>query len=268
MLNRSALPLGIISIVFLLLESIPGVGLINYSPLLLLGAVLLCTHYKKLSKLQLVISAFAIITLTVLIYRFSPAFSRFLADKCSGRYLLFSVVNTVYETLITTDFGELFYHSGYSRAILTNRGILSGAVDIAGEVSSTVISQYLTGKYIITLFLPIGLLTLKTDKKLLASLMLMCVIAGDSRMLSAFVLFYSPALFISYVAVTGLAYAACATMDIRIPFETAATVFEFVKHIEQPVFFILIGCICAVILLFVSLYIDGRFHLINKADER
>jgi hypothetical protein len=264
LLEKSSKNIIIVSLVILLLEIIPSVGPVNYSPLLLLLSIVLFSNYRDISYKSVILCSSALVILCIVIYRYSGALSAFIAEKTSGNYLLFSAINSFYESVITLDYGELFYHSAYSRAVLTNGGIISGAKEIFKAVSSDITSRFLSGKYISTLFLPFGLLALKSDKKTMLSLIALSFLAGDNRLLLAYILLYSPSMFVIYIGVTVLGYLACAMLDIRIGFTASAGIIEFIKYAEKPIFFVLISAVCTLIILFSALFTEGK--LFNKEE--
>ena len=268
-----SVPLLFLSVALCVAELSP-VGIVNFGLLpAVLFALTIVYSSKRLTKIQSFFSLSAVALLIFLMYYFDETAARLIAGRLSGKGALFGAVRNVYSLFFGNMLEELVYHTQYSKAILTNGGIVSGAVDIFQfdtESPNGVTASLLTGRYFENIFLPLGAgLSVfphleKKEKLTLASVCLLSVLAGDSRVLSLFLLLVNPLLYVAYLAVIFSGYLVASLLDLRIGFTFSASLSEAVKYVGSPVYFLLTGAVLAVLMYFLSVYILTKFKGENE----
>ena len=55
----------------------------------------------------------------------------------------------------------------------------------------------------------------------------------------------------------------CSLIDIRVGFETSASLFEMIKYIDKPIYFLLIGALSSVLMYFAAVLVLSKYDLEN-----
>lgn len=198
---------------------------------------------------------------------------RSFAYLIKGRAVLFGIVNEVYNLFFGDYLCHLVYTTDCSTSLIVDKRLVSGAVDLFltnPKNPPSVVSQYLTGKYFVNIFLPIGLyasLFGKIKKHYLFSLSLstlLSVLLGNNVMLLMFLFFYNPLMLVGYLFAVGVCYLVPALMDIRIGFTDYASVVSLVKYGNSFLWVLLIGAVLAVTVYFVVQMVLARFDMDNQ----
>lgn len=191
---------------------------------------------------------------------------RHFASAISGKGAVFGVVNDFYSLFLSNSFSDLFYHYDYSSAQVVEDKIVSGVVNIFGAgVDSPLVAKYLTGKYFVNISLSIGAFVLLfsklTDKERLPLIfvLLLSVIVGDSRLMSAVILLYNPIVYLGYLVCVFISYFVARFVDIRIGFVDSASVVELFRYNHSWIYFLLTGAILSVLTYFVMQIVLSKF---------
>lgn len=184
----------------------------------------------------------------------------------SGKGAIFGVFNDVYSVFASDSLSSLFYGSDYSTAQLIDGKIVSGIINVfsSGE-SSSLVARYLTGKYFVNIFVSTGafvvlFLKLSDNERLpLIFVLLLSIVAGDSRLMSAMILIYNPFVYLGYLFCVLVSYFVSRFVDIRIGFVDSASILELFKYCHSWIYFVLIGVIISVLTYFVIQIILSRF---------
>jgi hypothetical protein len=212
------------------------------------------------------------ITISLIIgicYEFLYNGLREFANLIKGKGTLFGVINNFYSIFIGNNFEDLFYHKGYSETGLINDKLVSGAIDIFNadvQNPSSVISKYLTGKYILNFFVTIGSFAFlysrvnKNEKFSLIIISLLAVLFGDVRFISLFILIYNPALYLCYLFLIFICYVVPNFLDIRIGFINNGSIFEFFKYSNNIFIFLLVGIVIVFLTFYSFKLVETRFN--------
>lgn len=193
---------------------------------------------------------------------------KLLATALKNKPALFSMINEFINVITGDDFSYLFYHTDFGGSNLINGRIVTGAVDIFSATKdnpTASIGEYLTSKYYSNIFLPIGIVLafykrLKEEYRFsLIVSVLMCIICGDNTIFSLFVILYNPLVYIAYVLLSGLSNIICRLVDIRIGFETSASIIELICYLQKTIYFILIGVVLIATMYFVCQYVVSKY---------
>lgn len=205
-----------------------------------------------------------------LLYEPSLYLTRALAKAVQGNSLVFSIVNDVYSLLFGNAFSDLFYFKDYAGALMIDNKLVSGVIEIFKadkENPASCISVYMTHRYFANIFLCIGLFvglfSKVRDKYLLSFVLsvLLSIIAGNNLTVDLFLLFYNPFIFIAYLICIGIDSLICSVVDIRVGYETSAGLFEMIKYIDKPVYFILIGILSSILMYFAVMLVLSKYDL-------
>lgn len=200
---------------------------------------------------------------------YSPMYEmlKWLCSTISGKGALFGVINDFYSIAISDSFSKLFYHYDYSLALLVDNKLVSGVVDIFStqSVTSIEISRYLSGKYFVNMFLPVGLflsLFNKFNDELKLSFIfitLSAIITGDVRLLSAFLLLYNPFIYLGYLFCVFVSYFVARFVDIRLGFVDSGNIVELFKYNNHWLYFLITGIVLVVLMYFVVALVLNKF---------
>ncbi len=177
------------------------------------------------------------------------------AALLKGKGALFGAVNNLYELFFSNSLGDLFYHKSYGGTAVNESGIISGAMSLTDSKS---VSQYLTGKYFVNSFVTAGVflyLYARLKGRVKSAFCFLCALAiifGDVRLLSLFLLLYSPFLYVAYLFTVFAAYLVPSLLDLRIPFQTYGSLYELVQNGNQWLYFILTGIVLTALSYFLS----------------
>ena len=275
-LNFLAYPLIFISAVLCITEGFTDFGKLNFSLLLsCVFAVLLYYTRRRYGLWRALLFILMFAFFTYLLYDNLYELTRALAGWLKGKPILFGALKNLYELVFGNLLSELIYHTEYAKAVVTESGIISGAVDIFKSNPASpnaVTSSYLTGEYFENIFLPPAVLILLfrklkgKERGALTAVCLLSIIAGDARLFSLVILLINPALYVVYLLVTALSYLSSILLDFRIGFINSASFFELIKYIRNPLFFLLTGIALSVLMYFASLYVLTKFGGKNESS--
>ena len=55
----------------------------------------------------------------------------------------------------------------------------------------------------------------------------------------------------------------CSLIDIRVGYETSASLFEMIKYIDKPIYFLLIGALSSILMYFAAVLVLSKYDLEN-----
>lgn len=177
------------------------------------------------------------------------------AGLLKGRGALFGAVNHFYEMAFSDRLGDLFYHKAYGGTSVSASGIVSGAMNINNDKA---VAQYLTGKYFVSSFVTVGIFLCLFPKlkgraqTAFCFISALAVIFGDVRLLSVFLLLYSPFLYVGYLFVIFASYLVPSLLNLSIRFEDNASLFELIKYGNQWLYFFLTGIVLIALSYFIT----------------
>ena len=181
-----------------------------------------------------------------------------LAESVENNSFVFGIVDDVYSLLFSDDLRELFYYKDYGGALIIDNKLFSGALNIflyTKNEPASFVAKFLTGRYFSNIFLPVGvflaLFSRVRDKYQISfcSSVLISILLGNNVFLSLFLSLYNPFIYFAYLFCIGIDYILCSIIDIRVGFSVSANVFEMIRFIDKPVYFILIGLLSSVLML-------------------
>lgn len=218
--------------------------------------------------LSLLIGGLTLAVVIGLLYGYLYDLLKIFAGAVQGKPALFGLINNFYTIAFTDNFADLFYHKGYSQSMLINDRLISGAVDIFSSDTDnpqSVVSKYLSGKYFVNIFVSAGVFAAlyskfnKNEKYGFVLITLLALVFGDVKLLSLFILIYNPFLYLCYLGLTFICYAAARMIDIRIGFIDNGSVFELFKYGNSWLYFILCGVVIAFLTYFAFVLTLSRF---------
>lgn len=195
-----------------------------------------------------------------------------LADKVKNSTFAFGVINEIGSVLFSDVFSDMFYYKDFGGSEIIENKLVSGSINLfeaSRDIPVSFVSKFLTGKYFANIFLPIGLflsLFSKVRDRYIISFsatILVSVFLGNNVLLSLFLIFYNPFIYIAYVLCVGLDYLLCTLLDIRIGFVNSASVFEMIRFIQKPIYLILGGLISALLMYFAVQLVLSKYDLDN-----
>lgn len=195
---------------------------------------------------------------------------KFFAKAIQGKPTLFGVINNFYTIAFSDNFADLFYHKGYSASMLINDRLISGAVDIFesdADSPQSVVSKYLTGKYLLNIFVTIGVFFAlyskfdKNEKYSFVLISLLALIFGDVKLLSLLILVFNPFLYFCYLVLVFVCYLVPRLLDIRIGFIENGSIFELFRYGNSWFYFFLTGIVIAFLTYFAFNLTLSRFDL-------
>ena len=244
---------------------------VHFSLVFSLIAAVLCEYiYKRfdlLSGFYMLLAVFVLISVSICVsYDYLFEVLKSLCTFLKGKGALFGMTDYVYRILFSDNLGNLMLKKDYSGTLLTEDGIISGAINIFKSTkNSEYASEYLSGKYFINIFLPAGMIIAlykKTDGMqnftLLLSLILSAVF-GDARMIAFCVIAINPVLFIGSLFIVFISYFVSSMLNIGVGYESTSSVFELIKYGNKWVYFILTGIIITALTYYFSLILLSKF---------
>ena len=227
--------------------------------------------YKKVFFATLLICCILGISFGLLNELFSKVLL-WLADKVKNITFAFGIINEISTVLFSDTFSNLFYYKDFGGAEIIDNKLVSGSINLfeaSKDNPVSFVSKFLTGKYFANIFLPIGLflsLFSKVRDRYIISFsatILVSAFLGNNALLSLFLIFYNPFIYIAYVLCVGLDYLLCTLLDIRIGFVNSASVFEMIRFIQKPIYLILGGLISALLMYFAVQLVLSKYDLDN-----
>lgn len=183
--------------------------------------------------------------------------------------LIISVINELV-FFITND--NKLYYNDITGATLINKEIVTGIIDIFDKTKDNPtldVSKYLTSKYYLNIFLPLGI-TLALYKRIkgeyrlpLLLSFLLSAICGDNVIFSIFILIFNPILYCGYILIYALSNLVSRIVDIRIGYVDNASLIELICYIQKPIYFLLIGVILVITMFFLSAFIMEKYNFEN-----
>lgn len=207
-----------------------------------------------------------------LLYEPGLNITRFLANAVNGNSFVFAIINDAYSLLFGSAFSDLFYIKDYAGALMIDNKLVSGVTEIFKadkENPASCIAVYMTGRYFANVFLSIGifvsLYSRVKDKYMFSFItaLLLCLISGNNLAFGIFLVFYNPFIYIGYLLCIALDNFLCSIVDIRIGYEVSPSLFEMIKYIDKPMYFLLIGVLSSVLMYFVSCFVLAKYDLDN-----
>lgn len=183
---------------------------------------------------------------------------------------LFGVINNIFSVVFGSSYNDLMLNKDYSLSILIDNELVIGVknaflFNTKNPVSA--ISVYMSGKYLVSIFITIGAfvcLYKKLEFNELSAFTLVSIVAvlfGDVKLLSLFILLYNPVIYLGYLFMIFVAYFVCNMLDIRIGYQFNGSIFELFKYGQKWIYFILCGVIIAVMTYFVFKIILSKYDL-------
>lgn len=206
------------------------------------------------------------------LYEPSLNLTRFLASAVSGNSFVFSIINDAYSLLFGNAFSDLFYIKDYAGALMIDNQLFSGVTEIFKadkDNPASCVAVYMTGRYFANIFLSVGLfvaLYSKVRDKYLFSFalsVLLSIVAGNNLALGIFLVFFNPFIYIAYLICIGIDSLICSLVDIRVGYETSASLFEMIKYIDKTIYFLLIGILSSVLMYFAVMLVLSKYDLDN-----
>ena len=198
--------------------------------------------------------------------------TRFLAKASQGNSFVFAIINDAYSLLFGNAFSDLFYIKDYAGALMIDNKLYSGVIEIFKadkENPASGTALYMTGRYFANIFLSIGLFTAlfsrARDKYLFSfiSAFVLCLIVGNNLAFCLFLIFYNPFIYLAYLMCLGIDSFVCSLIDIRVGYETSASLFEMIKYIDKPIYFLLIGALSSILMYFAAVLVLSKYDLEN-----
>ena len=201
-----------------------------------------------------------------------PSFAAIL----KSRYVLYGAIAAVDKLLFGNTLTEQILRTDYSGAMLTASGLVTGAADIfaanPGKASASV-SQWLSGAYFGSLFLPFGLLASvwklagKRERLLLVCTAAAAVFSGDASFFLVAAVLIQPLSIPLYCVVSALAYWCSARMDFRIGFASSPSLFELVRYRQSLLLFLLTGAVLAAVQYYSVAWLGRRTEKYREEKE-
>lgn len=191
-----------------------------------------------------------------------------LAESVENKSFVFGIVDDVYSLLFSDVLRELFYYKDYGGALIIDNKLFSGALNIflyTKNEPASFVAKFLTGRYFSNIFLPVGvflaLFSRVRDKYQISfcSSVLISILLGNNVFLSLFLSLYNPFIYFAYLLCIGIDYILCSIIDIRVGFSVSANVFEMIRFIDKPVYFILIGLLSSVLMYFAVTLVLSKY---------
>jgi hypothetical protein len=259
----------------LIFYSISGV---NFSLLLIIILSFLFSGLSKKLKLiyfylVILISSIILSSLLSLIYPNLYDLLKLFANNFKGNGVLFGVINNFYSIAFSDNLEKLFYFTDYSTSVLINNKLITGVIDIfKSDINnpSIAVSEFLTGKYFISIFVTIGAFAFLfkklngNEKYAVLTLSLLSILFGDVRMLSLFIFLYNPVLYFCYLILIAISYLIPILLDIRIGYVDNATIVELFKYANNYFYFILSGVVIALLSYFVFRLVVLKYDFQSK----
>lgn len=226
---------------------------------------------------DLIYACFIIVFLSVLFavligfcYDYLMSVLRWFCASGVNKSWLFGVINNIYSVLFGNNYNDLMLNKDYSLSILIDNQLVVGAknaflFNTKNPVSA--ISVYMSGKYLVNIFITIGAfvsLYKKLEFNELSAFTLVSIVAiifGDVKLLSLFILLYNPIIYLGYLFMIFVAYFVCNMLDIRIGYQFNGSIIELFKYGQKWIYFILCGAIIAVMTYFVFKIILSKYDL-------
>lgn len=220
--------------------------------------------------LSLLLGALTIAIVLGFLYEYLYDLLKVFSEALQGKAALFGIINNFYEIAFTDNFADFFYHKGYSASTIIDDRLISGAVDIFSADTDnphSVVSKYLTGKYLLSIFVTTGVFTAlyskfnKNEKSAFVLIALLAFIFGDIKLLSLFIILYNPFLYLCYLLLVFISYLLPGLLDIRIGFTENGSIFELFKYGNTWLYFILTGIVIAFLTYFAFNLTLSKFDL-------
>ena len=207
-----------------------------------------------------------------LLYDYFYSLLKLICFSLKGRGALFGAVNNLYSLLFSNNLSELFLHKDYSGTAFSGGRIVSGVIDIfeAQGFAGINASRYLSGKYFVNIFVctPIFLLLYSRFERNGKNAFLLCFILGavfgDIRLFSLFLLIYNPLMYLGFLLMIIISYFSAYLLDIQMVYLKEGSIFEMMKYIDKPVYFLAAGFVLAVLCYFFQRIILSKFDFQSR----
>ena len=212
-----------------------------------------------------------VVALSVVFGLINPLITEYLkafSSLIKGKGFLFGMINNAYMLGVSDKFSYLFYHTDFGSSTLSGGKILSGAIDIFKYApDNSAVSQYLTGKYFVNIFLTLGLLfalfkRLSLNSRLaLVSVCAAGILTGDVRCISLFILIFNPFIYLAYLFVIGVSYLIPELLGLKIGFTESGSISELVRYGNSWIYFIVTGAVLTLLMYFSCRLVMAEFSL-------
>ena len=242
--------------------------------------IILSLFFSYIAKRFPIYQCFLICIFTVLVLSLSAGLSyeylysvlKKLCGILKGRGALFGAVNNLYSLLFSNNLSSLFFHKDYSGTAFSGGRIVSGVLDIfeAQGVAGTNASRYLSGKFIVNIFVCSALFLLinkrldKNEKTALFICFLLAVLFGDIRLFSLFLLIYNPLMYLGFLLITAISYFSAYLLDVQLVYFKEGGIFELIKYRDKVLYFILAGFVIAVLTYFFEKIILSKYDFQSR----
>lgn len=195
---------------------------------------------------------------------------KFFCGFMKNKELLFGVVENIFSIAFGDNFKEMFFTKDYSIATVVNDRIVAGVQNVfLADVDNPPfeVSQYLSGKYLVNIFVVIGvavsLLSHFSSNELLSFLTLsvISIAFGDIKLFSLFLLLFNPIIYLSYSAMIFVSYLATSLLDIRIGYSDNGSIIELFRYGNNWLFFLLAGIVIGIMTYFLTQIVILKFDI-------
>ncbi|MGN0531660.1 MAG: hypothetical protein ACI4IN_02580 [Eubacterium sp.] len=189
-----------------------------------------------------------------------------LCGVLSDRPSLAAVVSNITSVLFGDMFGDMYYHTDFSGAVFVDGSAVTGAIDIfSANNNYTPVLSYLTGKYIVNIFVTMGL-SLALYPKLsgakrycLIFAAVVSVLIGDNSALSIFVFIYNPYLYVGYLGLVLVSYFTPILVRLGIGYINSGSIVELFMYGNKWIYFAVIGVVISILSYYLSQLVLSRF---------
>lgn len=244
----------------------------------LIFTVLIAFITAKIYKEYQLIYSFLIVLISGLLFSTAMGFLhpfitdmlRYVCNFFRDKGALFGALNNLYTILFGNELGDLFYKNDYSGAMLIGDEIKAGAFSIFGgdtDNPASAISEYLSGKYFVNIFFPVGAYICilpkleKDEANALTLSAILSVLFGNNILFCAFLFLFNPFIYLGYMVIIFIGYYVSALLDIRAGYLQNGSIVELIKYGDKWLYFILTGIVLAVLSYFVTRLLIARLDI-------
>lgn len=193
--------------------------------------------------------------------------SSFISGKGIFSAIFFAIVNAGYSIFDSSNFADLFFYKSYGGSIFFDNNIVTGVKDLLDAgYNGKLISTYLSGHYYL-MFSVFGIcLSLLQDlkkikKKILIFLIVCTAVSGNFSLIYLFLFLESPALFVSIIIISALAYGCAYLIDLGFGFLHSGSLIELFIYNGNIVYLLAGGTVFFAIGYFVYKYCYEKYGI-------
>lgn len=194
-----------------------------------------------------------------------------LSSVVSGKGILssalFAVIKTVYGLFDSSNFAEMFFYKSYGGSMFVDEQVITGVKDLFAENHGLKeVSAYLSGHYYLlfaVLGICLGMMTnLKgAQKTALIAVSVGLIISGNPVIAFIFLFFESPAIFVSIIIMSALAYVSACVINVGAGYLFNGGIIEYFIYPSNRVYLIAGSVVFLAIGYFVYKYCYERYGI-------